>query len=88
MDKAEFSKGIKKLEFAYNQTFSTEKLLLWYEKLEGMDYQEYIDRIDELIEINKFLPNIAEILNIPKHPYANYDQRSYKDIDFDSLYAN
>ena len=33
MDKTEFSKGIQKLEFAYNQTFSTEKLLLWYEKL-------------------------------------------------------
>lgn len=88
MNKNEFLKGIEKLEFAYNQTFSKEKLVLWYEKLEGMDYQEYIDRIDSLIETNKFLPNIAEILNIPKHNYANYDQRNYKDIDFESLYAN
>ena len=88
MNTTEFLNGINKLELAYNQKFSKDKLNLWYQKLKDMDYQEYITRIDELIEVNSFLPNIAEILNKPKHSYTNYDQRDYKDIDFNSLYAN
>ena len=88
MNTTEFLNGINKLELAYNQKFSKDKLNLWYQKLKDMDYQEYITRIDELIEVNSFLPNIAEILNKPKFAYTNYDQRDYKDIDFDSLYAN
>ena len=88
MNTEEFLKGITKLELAYNQKFSKDKLNLWYQKLKSMNYKEYISRIDELIEINNYMPNIAEILNKNKRQYANYDQREYVDIDFSKLYAN
>lgn len=89
MNKQEFYEGIKKIENAYNTKFERDKLNLWYSKLKEMEYQEYIDRIDELITTKKYIPNIAEILDEqPKCTYTNYDQRDYKNIDFDSLYAN
>lgn len=88
MNIEEFLKGIQKLELAYNQKFTKEKLNLWYQKLGNMNFKEYIARIEELIEINSYMPNIAEILNKSKRQYTNYEQREYTDIDFDSLYAN
>ena len=89
MNKQEFYEGIKKIENAYNTKFEKDKLTLWYSKLNQMEYNEYLDRIDELITTKKYIPNIAEILDEqPKNTYTNYDQRDYKDIDFDSLYAN
>jgi hypothetical protein len=89
MNKQEFYEGIKKIENAYNTKFERDKLNLWYSKLKEMEYQEYLDKIDELITTKKYIPNIAEILEQqPKFAYQNYDQRDYKDIDFDSLYAN
>lgn len=88
MNIEEFLKGITKLELAYNQKFSKEKLDLWYQKLRNMNYQEYISRIEELIEVDNYMPNIAEILNKNKKQFLNYDQREYTDIDFSKLYAN
>lgn len=89
MNKQEFYEGIKKIEDAYNTKFERDKLSLWYSKLNEMEYQEYIDKIEELITTKKYIPNIAEILDKqPKFAYTNYDQRDYKDIDFESLYAN
>ncbi len=89
MNKQEFYEGIKKIENAYNTKFERDKLNLWYSKLNEMEYKEYLERIDELITTKKFIPNIAEILDEqPRFGYTNYDQRDYKDIDFDSLYAN
>lgn len=89
MNKQEFYEGIKKIEDAYNTKFERDKLSLWYSKLNEMEYQEYIDKIEELITTKKYIPNIAEILDKqPKFSYTNYDQRDYKDIDFDSLYTN
>lgn len=89
MNKQEFYEGIKKIEDAYNTKFERDKLSFWYSKLSEMEYQEYIDKIEELITTKKYIPNIAEILDKqPKCTYTNYDQRNYKDIDFDSLYAN
>lgn len=89
MNKQEFYEGIKKIEDAYNTKFERDKLSLWYSKLNEMEYQEYIDKIEELITTKKYIPNIAEILDKQtKCTYTNYDQRDYKDIDFDSLYAN
>ena len=88
MNIEEFLNGITKLELAYNQKFSKEKLDLWYQKLRNMNYQEYISRIEELIEVNNYMPNIAEISNKNKKQFLNYDQREYTDIDFSKLYAN
>lgn len=89
MNKNEFMEGIHILQNNYNQKFSTEKLRLYYEHLQDMDKQEYLDNIDKLLNTNEFVPNIAQIRGEEsRKAYQNYDQRDYKDIDFDSLYAN
>ena len=89
MNKTEFMEGIHILQNNYNQKFSTEKLRLYYEHLKDMDKQEYLDNIDKLLNTNEFIPNIAQIRGEEnRKAYQNYDQRDYKDIDFDSLYAN
>lgn len=89
MNKSEFMEGIHILQNNYNQKFSTEKLRLYYDHLKDMDKNEYLKNIDELLDTNEFVPNIAQIRGEEKKTgYQNYEQRSYKDINFDSLYAN
>ena len=87
MDKQEFGSGIKKLELAYNQRFTTEKLNLWWDRLSKMEATKYLDRIDKLIETKAYMPNIAEILN-KKETLSNFEQRDYSNYDFSKLYKN
>lgn len=84
MDKKQFLQGIEKIQLAYNITFNSEKLKLWYENLKNMDYEKYINRVEELIKTSKYVPNIAEILNNEK----GYSGRDYSNFNFDTLYAN
>lgn len=89
MNKQEFYVGVQKLERAYNTKFDKEKLTDWFNALKDMDYETYINRIENLKKTNKFMPNIAEIRDENnKKQYVNYDQREYTDIDFSKLYAN
>lgn len=87
MNKTEFLKGIQKIELAYNTKFTRDKLNIWYDKLNKMDATQYLERIDKLI-MNKFMPNIGEILGQDSRAFADYEQRELTDIDYDSLYAN
>lgn len=88
MVKDEFIEGIKRIQDAYNTTFNVEKLQLWWNKLQFMNGKAYLDKIDRLITMNKYMPNIAEIIDDekPSIQYANYEQREYKDSDFDKFY--
>ncbi len=90
MDKKQFLEGIEKLEMAYNQKFTKGKLILWYSKLKEMQADKYLQRIDKLIEIKEYIPNIAEILDKKQvnSNYTNYQQREYDNIDFNQFYAN
>ena len=90
MDKKQFLCGIEKLEMAYNQKFNKEKLIVWYSKLKFMEADKYLQRINELIETKEYMPNIAEILDKKQvnSNYTNYQQREYRDIDFNQFYAN
>ena len=90
MNKSEFMEGIHRLQNAYNIKFETEKLRFWYEKLKDMSQEEYLKNIDFQIKTNHFMPNIAQVRNeqMSKCIVSNYEQRDYKNIDFDSLYAN
>lgn len=89
MNKKEFYEGIKKIESAYNTKFDREKLIDWFESLKDISAERYLARIDELKKTKQYIPNIAEIRNeSARKQYANYEQREYTDIDFDSLYAN
>lgn len=87
MDKQEFVKGINKLELAYNQRFTTQKLNLWWDKLNQMEVTQYLERINRLIETNPYMPNIAEILD-KKARLSNFEQRDYSNYDFSKLYKN
>lgn len=87
MDKQEFVKGINKLELAYNQKFTAEKLRLWWNKLSEMEATKYLERIDRLIETNQYMPNVAEILD-KKKTLSNFEQRDYSNYDFSKLYKN
>lgn len=87
MDKQEFILGIKKLEMAYNQKFTVEKIQLWWDKLKNMEASKYLDKIDKLITTKEFMPNIAEILD-KRQTLSNFKQRNYRDYDFEKLYAN
>ena len=84
MDKKQFLFFFEKIQLAYNITFNSEKLKLWYENLKNMDYEKYINRVEELIKTSKYVPNIAEILNNEK----GYSGRDYSNFNFDTLYAN
>ena len=88
MVKEEFIEGVKKMQNAYNTTFNVEKLQLWWNKLQFMKGKAFLDKVDKLIVTNKYIPNLAEILDDEKTSmqYANYEQREYKDSDFDKFY--
>ena len=52
-----------------------------------MSANSYLDKIDNLMQVNKFMPNIAEILDNHQR-LGNYEQRDYSNYDFSKLYAN
>lgn len=85
MNISDFLTGIKKLQLAYNQKFDKDKLEIWYTSLKVMTNETYQERIDELIKIKRFMPNVAEILNKKE---TNYEERDYTGFDFESLYVN
>lgn len=85
MDKKQFLQGIEKIQLAYNVNFSSEKLKLWYDSLKNMSFEKYMGRVNELIKTNKYIPNIAEILDYTGNAYEG---RNYNSFDFNSLYCN
>lgn len=90
MIKEEFIEGVKKIQNAYNTTFNVEKLQLWWNKLQFMNGKAYLDKVDKLIVTNKYIPNLAEIIDDEKTSYQfnQYEQRIYKASDFDKFYIN
>lgn len=87
MVKDEFIEGVKKIQNAYNTTFNVEKLQLWWNKLQFMNGKAFLDKVDKLIVTNKYIPNLAEIID-DSSLSTNYDQRNYKDSDFEKFYIN
>lgn len=84
----DFMEGIHIIQDNYHKKLSKEQLRLYYENLKDMSKDRYISNIIAVIKDNPYLPNIAQIRNEQRKQYANYEQREYTDIDFDSLYAN
>ena len=85
MNKKQFLQGIEKIQLSYNVIFSVEKLGFWYDNLKNMNYEKYINNINELIKTNKYMPNIAEILDNGGNKCKG---RDYSSFNFDSLYIN
>lgn len=88
MDKSEFMEGIHLLQNNYNKTFTTEQLKLFYENLKDMQKERYLANIKKHIQVNQFMPNIAQIRNENRTQYANYEQRDYSNLDFSKFYKN
>ena len=64
MDKKQAERFIRQIVAAYpNFEPEPERLSLWARKLEGIDYELAFKRLDKYIEINRFPPMIADILN-------------------------
>lgn len=88
MTKAEFMEGIHILQDNYNKKLTTEQLKLFYENLKDMSKDRYIANIKQHIKSNQFMPNIAQLRGENKTVYANFEQRDYRNFDFDKLLAN
>lgn len=87
MNKFEFMEGIKIIQNNYNQKFSKEKLVLYYEELKDLDKDYYIRQIKKLIKTSPYIPNIAQIRG-EKNKCVNYKQRDYSDVNLNNYYAN
>lgn len=83
----DFMEGIHILQNNYNQKFSKDKLKLFYENLQDMPRDKYINNIKELIKTSQFVPSIAQIRSetISKQ-YNNFEQRDYSGVDFNKLF--
>ena len=74
-------KGIFKYLIVTYENFeiSLEKVDIWYELLEDIDYQEALKAVKEHIKVNKFSPTIAEIREAVKENKPMYDD--YKNTE-------
>lgn len=90
MKKTEFMEGIYILQNAYNKQLSKEQLKLYYENLKKLDQETFLANINEIVKTHTYMPNIAQILalNSPRKQFLNYEQREYKNINFNKFYAN
>lgn len=88
MTKAEFMEGIHILQDNYNKKLTTEQLKLFYENLKDMSKDKYTENIKTHIKTNQFMPNIAQLRGENKTTYVNFEQRSYREFDFDKIYAS
>lgn len=88
MNKNEFMEGIRILQRNYNQILDKEKLRLFYENLKDMSKEVFLANVNKQIKTNSFMPNIAQLRGESSKELANFEQRSYSNIDFENLYAN
>lgn len=88
MNKNEFMEGIRILQRNYNQILDKEKLRLFYENLKDMSKEVFLANINKQLRTNSFMPNIAQLRGESSKELANFEQRSYSNIDFENLYAN
>jgi hypothetical protein len=88
MNKNEFMEGIRILQRNYNQTLDKEKLRLFYENLKDMSREVFLANVNKQVRTNSFMPNIAQLRGESSKELSNFEQRSYTDMDFESLYSN
>ncbi len=88
LTKTEFIEGINILQDNYSKKMTGSQLKLFYENLKDLDKNTYMSNINNYIKTNAFMPTIAQIRNIPKLSYANYEQREYTEAELNKFYAN
>lgn len=71
MKPIEFTKEMKILSISYNKDFTEETIVLWYEQFKNINKDILHKSIQKLITTNKYMPSIAEILEICKQEEKN-----------------
>ena len=88
LTKGDFMIGIHILQDNYGRQMTGSQLKLFYENLKDLDKDTYISNINNHIKTNSFMPTIAQLRNIPKLSYSNYEQREYTEAELNKFYAN
>lgn len=71
MSEKEFYKYVQELQNFYGQKLSEMELTVWYENLKFMSMQRFNYILAEIYKTSKFIPKLAEILEIHKTiPYT------------------
>ena len=71
MTKKEFTGYIKELQRYYNQELNETEFDIWYNSLKFMTVERFNYILSQLYEINKFMPKLAEVLDMHKQiPYT------------------
>lgn len=64
MDRNEFIEATNRLEHYYEKQYSTEQLKIMFEELKDIDANRYKLIVTRLIRTSKFLPKIADIVEM------------------------
>ena len=91
MTNAEFVETTGKLERYFNKEYTDEQLKVMFETFKSWSAEKYEKRVKCCIINCKYLPKIAEISNEDEkslYQFNQYEQREYKDSDFDKFYIN
>lgn len=84
MTKAEFMKEFERLCDYYNKpTTDKEILLMYYEAVKNTTAEHFKDRVNEIIQVYKFMPKIADF---NKKRKSNFEQREYSEDFLESFY--
>lgn len=71
MNKKEFEQYISEIENVYGKTLNNEQMNIWYENLKFMTIERFNYILSEIYKSNKFMPTLADILQVHKQiPYT------------------
>lgn len=73
MKAIEFTKEMKLLAMSYDKDFSEETINFWYQNFKNINKNVFSKAINKVIANNKYMPSIAELLDI-----CNKEQKNIK----------
>lgn len=82
MTKEELVKGLTYLGMAYNKKYTEQECSQHYEFLKYYNYATFVEAIRKIIKTSKFLPKIADLIEIMEH---NIFHKKYEILDY--MYA-
>lgn len=76
----EFTKQMKILSISYNKDFDEETINYWYTHFQNINKDIFVKAINEVIANNKYMPNIAELLE-----KCNKEQKNIKALVLEKM---
>ena len=81
MTHSEFIQATERLESYYGKEYTNEQNIIAYEELKDMSIERYRQIVTQCIRTSKFLPKVADILEIHKElPYSQRKQVENKKV--------